>query len=42
MFGFLLGHDFHLECCRTLARAKTEPQQFNFRVASVNFRVASD
>jgi hypothetical protein len=27
LFRFLLGHDFHLECCRTLSRAKTEPQE---------------
>jgi hypothetical protein len=33
MFGFLLGHDFHLEYCRTLSHAKTEPQEFDFRVA---------
>ena len=33
MFGFLLGHDFQLECRRTLSHAKTEPQEFNFRVA---------
>jgi hypothetical protein len=33
MFGFLLGHDFHLECCRTLSHAKTEPQEFDFRLA---------
>jgi hypothetical protein len=33
MFGFLLGHDFHLEYARTLSHAKTEPQEFNFRVA---------
>jgi hypothetical protein len=32
-FGFLLGHDFQLECRRTLSHAKTEPQEFNFRVA---------
>ena len=30
LFGFLLGHEFHLECCRTLSRPKTEPQEFNF------------
>jgi len=33
MFGFLLGHDFHLEYRGTLSRSKTEPQEFNFRVA---------
>jgi hypothetical protein len=33
MFGFLLGHDFQLECRRTLSHAKTEPQELNFRVA---------
>lgn len=33
MFGFLFGHDFHLENCRTLSHAKVEPQEFNFRGA---------
>ena len=33
LFGFSLGHDFQLECRRTLAHSKTEPQEFNFRVA---------
>ncbi len=33
MFGFLLGHDFHLEYARTLSQAKTELQEFNCRVA---------
>jgi hypothetical protein len=32
MFGSLLGHDFHLEYARTPSQAKTEPQEFNFRV----------
>jgi hypothetical protein len=27
LFRFLLGHDFHLECCGTLSRVKTEPQE---------------
>ena len=27
LFRFLLGHDFHLEYCGTLSRAKTEPQE---------------
>jgi hypothetical protein len=29
MFGFLLGHNFHLENCRTLLHAETGPQEFN-------------
>jgi hypothetical protein len=28
LFGFLLGHNFHLECCGTLSQAKTESQAF--------------
>lgn len=27
LFSFSLGHDFHLECCGTLSRAKAEPQE---------------
>jgi hypothetical protein len=30
LFSFLLGHDFHQVCCRTLSRAKTEPQEWVF------------
>jgi hypothetical protein len=33
LFGFLLGHEFHLECCGTLSHGKTEPQAFNLPVA---------
>jgi hypothetical protein len=31
LFRFLLGHDFHLECCRTLSRGKAESQEFSCR-----------
>lgn len=30
LFSFLLGHDFHLQCCGTLSRAKAESQEFSF------------
>jgi hypothetical protein len=31
LFCFLLGHDFHLECCGTLSRAKAASQGLSFR-----------
>lgn len=31
LFRFLLGHDFHLECCGTLSRAAAEPQESSVR-----------
>ena len=31
LFRFLLGHDFHLDCCGTLSRAETESQELASR-----------